>query len=154
MSIPFSKLDRSDILFTHLDSDTGTQTHYAISRISALEIITGLDEGWIKAACVPIDNWMANYCMNNRGIEQHRLQPLLDAPIPFTPMIFVEQDDGTYLLIDGTHRYAAYHKRGTDQAPAYLISKEQNRRFVVTGFPKALETDGDSLLKSFSGIPA
>lgn len=80
----------------------GVATHFHVNRI-------------IKRAknkpvhTVPIDRGFAKWALRNNGIEQHRLDRLLQVPKdkPFDPVHYIVWSNGKHVLVDGSHRYVA-----------------------------------------------
>jgi hypothetical protein len=154
MSIHFTKLPLSAILFTHFDEATGAQTDLCVSCI-ADHPVTRIAE----PVLIPVKPEHAELCLKHRGIEEHRLKRLMSAkasksdPIfrhaDFEPILMAEWPDGSWLNIDGSHRYVAAYKLGYEWILAKLVHQEIWRLFIVEGLPKE---EPDKLINSFSGI--
>lgn len=129
MGVHFSKLAPDTVIFSHHDDDTGAQTHFAVSLILS----------WIKETKpepwqVPIETQAAEMIRACRGLEQHRLNPLLAVENP-DPVIFVHMPDDTHLLIDGSHRYVAMHAQGKQWISAYIFEFCEITPFLIEGIP-------------------
>src|SRR4249919_3066469 len=132
--IPFSKLNLTDVIFTHIDDKTNKHYHYAISRIRP-QLANGLMKGWAKPTKVPVEEEVAKFCITNRGVELHRIMKLLPAKLPYEPIIFAEMGDGTHLLLDGTHRYVVSALRKLPDILAIIINNKHRKRFLIKDFP-------------------
>ena len=126
-----STLPWDTVIFSHVDEDTGEQTHYAITHMLA----------WIKEHAseverlrVVIESETAAMVEQYRGIEQHRLIPLLSVPDP-DPVVLIHLADDSHLLVDGSHRFVAMWKQGKPDLRAYVLTWEQAQNFVIVGIP-------------------
>ena len=131
MTIHCSTLRWDEVIFSHIDEDTGAQTHYAISTMLAWIKAHESEVDKLRAVIDPEAAAMVEQC---RGIEQHRLIPLLKVPDP-DPVIFIEMQDSTHLLVDGSHRFVAMWKQGKPDLRAYMLTHEQAQQFVIDGIP-------------------
>ncbi len=131
MTIHCSKLRWDEVIFSHIDEDTGAQTHYAISTM-----IAWIKSHWaeVEKVTVPIETAAAEMIRQYRGIEQHRLNPLLTVENP-DPVIFVTMADDTHLLVDGSHRYVAMYAQRKPHLRAFVLTWEQAQQFIITGIP-------------------
>jgi hypothetical protein len=129
------------VMFSHLDLEDGTQTYINITLLA--EAVKDLE-----IVQAPVCQKHAEFCIKYRGVETHRLQRLLDVK-PSDPVLFASWPDGTYLLIDGTHRYVAAAMRKEVEIKARIIPEEIWRKFQLVGVkdPNPMQT-----LSKFSGI--
>lgn len=150
MALTVADITPGEECFTHLDDVTGKQTTYAVARFWA----------WLKAHedpdwkfLVPVEEHHARYCVEARGVEQHRLNRLVETEEGrqrlLNPILFLRLADDKVLLLDGTHRYLAYYFLGMKQIPAYIVPASLADPFIVTD---AEQVDGDTLLNSWSGL--
>ena len=151
--------------FTHVCDKTGRQTTYcvydmiahckatAVPVSSPLESSDELANGSHVEQCnVPVEAYHAKYCMENRGVEEHRLARLYEggpAVIEAQPIIFIKQEDGSMLLVDGTHRYITAFMLKMANVPAYFVPWLVAVPFIVEDAP---DVDPDALMNSFSGL--
>lgn len=126
-----STLPPNEVIFSHIDEDTGTQTHYAITH--ALQWIAE-HIGEVECVNAVVEAEAAVMIINCRGLEQHRLEPLLAVDNP-DPVVFVHMPDDSHLLIDGSHRYAAAWMREADTLRAFILTWEQAQNFIIEGIP-------------------
>lgn len=131
MGIHCSALRWDEVIFSHVDDDTGVITHFAISL--ALAWIKE-HESEVEKLLVGIEQDTAQMIFTCRGIEDHRLQPLLSVADP-EPMLFVFMPDQTHLLIDGSHRYVAAAMRKDPHRRGYVLTWEQVQPFIIEGLP-------------------
>ncbi len=74
---------------------------------------------------------MGKYIETNRGLEAHRQERLRTVPT-FEPIIAARYpEEGTYLLIDGSHRYVEALRRKDEWILAYLLEPSQWEPFTV-----------------------
>jgi hypothetical protein len=149
--IPLTDLRPREEVFTHVnDASPHTQLTFAVERIYAKCIADGLQQ-----YLVPVERSNVEYMVRYRGIETHRLLRLtLDDLVK--PVLFVRYEHGTgtesgsYLLIDGCHRYVKHALEGRSHIHAYVIEdREFWEPFLVDGVePETLE----SLLGRPSGL--
>ena len=143
--IHWSTLGWDEVIFSHIDPDTGAQTDYAISTMLAWIKANEHEVEKLRAAIQPEAAQMVEAC---RGIEQHRLIPLLSVPDP-DPVIFVMQPDDTALLVDGSHRYVAMWKQGQPDLRAYVLTHEQAQHFIIDGIQVM---PPDKVVGGYSGL--
>jgi len=129
--IDYRTLAWDTVIFSHVDDDTGAQMHFAITH--ALAWIKD-HESEVEKLLVGIEQGTAQMIFTCRGIEDHRLQPLLTVADP-DPMLFVLMPDDTHLLIDGSHRYVAAAMRKDPARRGYVLTWEQAQQFVIEGLP-------------------
>jgi hypothetical protein len=135
------------VLFSHYDDDTHEQTHFSITHMDAW--ILGPHNAEVERVSAPIDPDAAQMIAECRGIEQHRLDPLLSCPLPFAPVYFVTMPCGTHLLVDGSHRYVASHMRKQESIRAYVLTWAQAQQFIVTGIPDMTK---EQVVGGYSGL--
>ena len=147
MPIHWSQLPPYEQVFAHEDPDTGVVSHYAATSAMA----------WAKeheeVFMVDITKDHYDVLINHRGVEAHRVKRLTrqlrrDGGF-LDPMVFFTMDDGTHLLVDGTHRYVAYFRCSYKQALAYVLRNEAVNRFKVLGFESLPK---ENALHGFSGL--
>lgn len=143
--VHFSELSNKEVIYSHIDFETKQATHYAITRLKN-------DPQFIHhhVENVTIDKDHALFCLEYRGIEKHRLFPLLMEPIR-EPIVVAITDDETHLILDGNHRYVAAAMRNLRSIQAKILPMRICEQHIIEGFP---EVDADGLLTMFSGIPA
>ena len=137
-----------DELFTHFD-EQGVQTDWNATKL--YEWITSLGEAADKwKFAVPVEEQHATFCVQERGVEEHRLARLFEHPDRLKkPIVFVEMEDGTHLLVDGTHRYVAYFALKAPTIPSYIVPFQFAKPFIVDGMPAV---DEQRLKNSWSGL--
>ena len=176
MPIPVHTLDPYDVVFTH--NYEGVTRTWCISRMElklrslpASGLGTPVEADGLtycpvydpsrpgvplgKYLHVGIDPDFAEHCMRERGIEQHRLQPLIDMPYKLfemlPPVIYTDERDGDWkTLLDGHHRYVAAHRKGLKSVRSFIGTYAFTDQFLVSGLPDV----EDGYQHSFSGIPS
>lgn len=141
----WTQLPLGDQIFTHLDSDNGKETVFAVSRLRA-HCSTREHEFLTKC---PLDQKWAQMILQHRGIETPRLRRAVRTKHP-DPLLYLQMPDKTVLLADGSHTYVALCMRGKRQALAYLVPQTVWRNFTVEGIPP--HGSEAELLASHSGI--
>lgn len=140
--------------FTHIDDDTGKATTWAAERLAQYCRELPTDQREAITYRVPVDEEHARYCIENRGVEDHRMRRLLDPSNRAThllrPILFVKMPDDTHLLVDGTHRYVALFTLGAPHVLAYIVSYDVAKPYIVEDWRE--DIDLETLKKSWSGI--
>lgn len=147
----WKELRMDSVLFTHFEEETGKQTDICISELEK-------EAKEIEVVEVPILPDHAVLIAKLRGIEPHRLSRLLratdqrhsiQATPDFEPILMVEWGDGSWLNVDGSHRYLAGFLLGFQFIKAKMITEGKWKKFIVEGLPKE---QPERLLKSYSGL--
>lgn len=147
MPIHFLSLPWDTMIFSHVDDDTGAQTHFAITH--ALAWIKE-HESEVETLLVGVEQDTAQMIFTSRGIEDHRLAKLLRGPVDnFPPVLFVLMPDDTHLLIDGSHRYVAASMLKADGLLGFVLTWEQAQQFVIEGLP---EMTKEQVVGGYSGL--
>jgi len=148
--IPFESV-KGEITFTHeddpvVDGIKGTQRTFAVQRI--LEHLKRPNHGF-KLYLVPVDKDFANWMLTNRGLEPHRLLPLIGI-CSLEPIIFCAEEDAenSNLLIDGSHRFVAAAIQESTHILAYVLPKSFWSQYLVA----APKIDMINLMTSRSGL--
>lgn len=145
--LTYQTLAAGEEMFTHVDDD-GTQTVFHVRSVLELtEALLSVQE--VEVVRVTVDRKFAKFCRESRGIERHRLKALLKNPEHWDPVIFAEQLDGSYLLIDGHHRYVEAASRFRKTIKAVVLRPDHWITCVVHDAPAV---DPDALLVAPSGI--
>ena len=135
----------TDVIFTHIDPDNQKETVINITRLS-LDFRVKIR----PIVKIPIDPVWAEQSFHKRGLEEHRLKRIILRPDLMEPVLFCVWPDGSHLLVDGNHRYAASWVMGATDIPARIIPRSVWKKHVIKGLPASNE---QRLLTSFSGIP-
>jgi hypothetical protein len=131
--------------FTHIDDKDPTKlTKYNVTGLNRYCV-----ENKVEIVLVPLTKEGALLCRNARGLEQHRYDRITEAVIDNLPVIFCLQEDGTGLLVDGTHRYARAWDLGYDEIRAYVLQPDQWKSFLLV---VAEGLTAEELLKQDSGL--
>lgn len=104
----------------------------------------------------PVKEKFAKWCMEHRGIEQHRLDridahslseyPLTYCNLPKGP----DLPNGAHLLVDGNHRYVKAAMLGMTEVPGRVVPENIWRRFQVGDVPIEI---AEFFLAAPSGMP-
>jgi hypothetical protein len=98
-------------MYTHVDTE-GVARYFAVSRMAK-----HLEEnpGDCEEVITLMEPDFAHRRLLHGGVEQHRLKRIKMSDIDDWPPIAVAMDDGSNLMVDGSHRYVAacfiYHMR-------------------------------------------
>lgn len=151
--IKAADLPLTAIVFTHFDEVSGAQTDVWVSGLIDSPECQDLEE-----VLVPVIPEHAELCAKIRGIEEHRLRRLL-ATAPrgatgkefpqYPPILLAQWPDGSYLNIDGSHRYVAARALGYEFILAKCVPETLWRQYQIDGLPTENQ---EAVLKSFSGI--
>lgn len=102
-----------------------------------------------------IDPERAKWFEENRGVEKHRIDWLLDHKEalmnPCLMMRMPRDKEGEHwdLMLDGHHRYVALSMLEHPFFLLYHVTEEEAREFEVTGFP---QPEGPLNVYAFSGL--
>jgi hypothetical protein len=132
-TVDISDCKITDEVFTHIDHD-GTVRHFNASAMlrSAKRYV---ESGKCEAMTAHLDQQFARFALEQRGIEQWKLDRL-EEPYLSAPIISVQWKDGSVLTVDGHHRYVKKAQRGNTEV-RMLLFKEWDE-FLVT-IPQELE---------------
>lgn len=142
MSIPVSEIDPFEVCFTHVHE--GVATTIAVERLHK-----DPDFLKLKPFLTPVEEHFAKWAMENRGVEQKRLDRLTPA-IFAQPLTYCEWENGSHLLVDGNHRYVKAAMLGVKELPARVVLPPLWRKYVVSGIPMKWS---EAFLTAPSGLP-
>jgi hypothetical protein len=122
-----------DECFTHIGND-GHQTSWASSALYRF-CVANPDK--VALGPVVVDEEHAAHCVEQRGVEQERLDVLTANPEYLKkPILFVHLPDDTHLLVDGTHRYVVYFALSMEMILAYMVEWEHAKAFIIEDMPQ------------------
>lgn len=125
-----SEVGLLDECFTHIAED-GKQTSYAVTKL--VEYLAA--HNWEKVV-VPVEEFHAAYCVNNRGVEPDRIARLLQCvPALVRPIVFIHMPDNSHLLVDGTHRYVALFGLNRKEIFAHMVPWDVAKDFILEDIP-------------------
>lgn len=151
--IHFNELDREgvgEIVYSWECPDTGLVRLWATGRME-----TWLPTSGIELMTSLIDPERAKWFIENRGVETHRIQWLLNNPQAMeNPLIMLRLERESSgekwdLMLDGHHRYVAKALRKHSLFNFYHLTEEQAREFEVEGHP---QPSNGLNVNSFSGL--
>jgi hypothetical protein len=149
-----SELPWGDQIFTHFEeagNGLSVQRTFAASALRRFCVRPeSVQAGVARQARIALDGSMLGMLLARRGLEDARLLRALTMP-RYAPLLFCLMPDGSALLVDGSHTYAAMLLRGARYAPGYLVPECVWRNFLVTGLK---ETTAEELLAtpSWAGV--
>jgi hypothetical protein len=138
-------LDPMDEVFSWQDEVDGAEPMlFHVTKLAAhIEEVKRVDPKVIEQRTVitGIDKDFASFCFLHRGVEVAYLDKMIKrlspggTPLPsdLEPALMLEMDDGSHLLVDGTHRYCAYAATGRDEIKVITVPKAIWKFFVVEG---------------------
>ncbi|MCO5157922.1 MAG: hypothetical protein M9945_14430 [Aquamicrobium sp.] len=139
----YQDMDPLDVVFSLVDDKTGKTTHINV---------TALAKSWKTKArpivTIEVEPAIAEYFVQKRGIEQHRVDRLMGEEIK-EPLLLLHWIDGSHLLVDGHHRYVAASLKGQTELKARLVPKSVWSKYVIVDLPAERS---DRMTKGFSGI--
>jgi hypothetical protein len=137
-------------LFTHVYE--GVATMIAAERMQKSEEYLALE-----IMMSPVEKHFAEWAMENRGVEQHRLERITPTEL-VSPLCYCEFPTPaslgggiSHLLVDGNHRYVKAAMMGVKLLPARVAPETLWRKFQVEGIP--LEIAEAFVDSPGSGIP-
>lgn len=150
MSIHWSQLPPSDQIFTHFEEREGQPSRervFAATRLRLLARERDSEQAGVLRTWVGLEEAHVGVLFARRGLEEARLLRALAAP-SYAPLLFCLMPDGSALLVDGSHTYAAAFMRGLRELRAYLVPECVWKNFLVEGLEG---TTPEALLASHSG---
>ncbi len=147
MSIHWSQLPPRDQIFTHFEEETGKERVFAATRLRLLARERDSEQAGVIRTWVGLEEAHVGVLFARRGLEEARLLRALAAQ-SYSPLLFCLMLDGSALLVDGSHTYAAAFIRGLRELRAYLVPECVWKNFLVEGLPG---TTPEELLASHSG---
>lgn len=128
-----------DQIFTHVDPEGVTRHFNASALLRAIMrkqiqplpqfIELGLDEG------------LVDYIEKNQGVEQDHVERISEASTN-NPILMVEfKDDGTHVIIDGSHRVVKRWRMGKHSIPCILVKEPGWVPFLVTDMNEVFPLD-------------
>lgn len=145
--IDFTTLPNDELVYSWQDPDTKQTRMWCVGRMVE----------WLKTADLPIfatetTDKHADWLMEHRGLEPHRLDWLYNNPADcLLPGIVLECSDG-HITLDGNHRYYILHKVGVKKFPFYKLTEEQASEFEVSNLQQLTEEQMMRLVNGFSGL--
>ena len=144
----WSELPRSDQIFTHFEEGAAGGGTASLCRTFATSAIRR-DCAARKAEVLRVELTYEGFQIvtTSWGLEPARLERALRAR-EYSPLLFVQERDGSHLLVDGSHTYAAAYLRGAREALAFVVAPQHWEGFLVEGLP---EVTPEELLATPSG---
>ena len=134
-------------VFTHIDDKDPT----ILTRYNVTALNRHCHENKLQIFRVPITSEAAEICKNQRGVEQHRLDRLTEKSL-LHPAIFCLQEDGSAVMVDGTHRVVWAWDHGYREIYGYVLKPEVWKPFILPLKDYEKGMTGEELLKKDSGI--
>jgi hypothetical protein len=139
-----TELPMGDQIFTHFEPagpGLSVQRTFAASALRRFcQRKESVEAGVARQARIALDEGMLAMLLARRGLEDTRLLRALTTP-RYMPLLFCLMPDGSALLVDGSHTYAAMLLRGARYAPGYLVPECVWRNFLVTGLKETSEEE-------------
>jgi hypothetical protein len=115
-----------DQIFTHTDP-AGVTRHFNASMMTravlARQVTPDLGE-------FELTDELGGHVAANHGIEEHHLETITDKMLE-SPVLMVHFEDGTDLIVDGSHRLVKKWRRGDKTVHALVFMPGQWERFLV-----------------------
>ncbi len=112
-------------------SDDGTQTLHFRASVMERFLKQNPDFAQYVLKRVPLDQGFARFVRDFRGLEDPHLFALPIERLE-VPTISCAMPDGSYLLVDGHHRYYRRYLAGKTTVDSYLIPEPIWKHFLVT----------------------
>lgn len=138
------KLEKHEI-FTHIDDDNKCSRAFNVTLLQRYIDSRPRD---FEIFNIVVDKRVYEQCKTLRGYEQPRLDRLTRDVILHKPVIFIELD-GSYVMIDGTHRMIKAYELKMRVVPGYVVPESVWTHFLV---PVEKGLTPEELLKRKSGI--
>lgn len=127
MAIHISRLGRQEEQFTWTIDRTHEVIHVAVERLGAYLKGTGAE-----VVKVELTQHLFDRVTRQNGIEPGHLNTLTLERLA-EPVVFADLDDGTHMLVDGSHRLVGRALLRMSYVPAYIAPSRLWRRFEITG---------------------
>lgn len=126
--------DICDEIFTHIDERTGLVRNFNATKMQqAAEFL--LTAGRIALICVAMDRPFIRYMRTHRGLEEWKLQRLVE-PYLSIPIIGAElRSENSVLTVDGHHRLSVLESRGDETYMMYLFPEDVWTGYLLTDMP-------------------
>lgn len=142
--IKMRDIDPFEAVFTHIGEDKTSVLCVASQRLVAAPEFLELE-----IVRTPVDREFGRWAMENRGIEEHRLERITVAAIMTSPIAYIHMPDHTHLLVDGSHRYVKASMLGFQTILARVVPEEIWRKYEIEPMPLGL---AKMFTSGFSGI--
>lgn len=119
------------VVFTHVEN--GKTRAWSITLLDRI-MKQALDRGYLEPVEAEVDPEWAEYCVQNRGIEEHRLARLSDEALD-SPVYGFMEADGSFLMVDGHHRYVYAARMGYPTIKTAIVPKEVMDLVEIEGVP-------------------
>lgn len=89
---------------------------------------------WLLHTEIPVTDATAQDMRQNYGVEQHRLDRLVEpfiSQLPLLAIAYSDEEPYTYNIIDGSHRYVKLHELGYTTAKAHLFLPSLWRQMLM-----------------------
>jgi hypothetical protein len=135
----------ADQIYTHIDPTDGTVRHF-----NASAMIDACKTGHcpFKRLIIPIEPLFVQLCLEQRGIEPHRLVRLTTEQLD-DPILGARFPDGTTLTVDGHHRYVRRYQLNHKTITMWVMFPLHWKRFLIDDLPT---TNSADLLSEYSGL--
>lgn len=120
-----SNMGPHEIIFCWEDPNTRIILDFAIGRLA--EAVERLN---IEVYETPVMHDHAKFVRENRGIEEHRLASLRKLKV-HPPVLMARMDDGSFLTLDGNHRYVIAAERKQEYITFQIVEPELWRKFIM-----------------------
>ncbi len=114
-------------VFTHYDPRTGRTRAW---NATALYDYAVRFPNLVERATLDLEPQIVEMCRAKRGVEQWRLDRLCE-PYLSLPIVMVELEERTHLMVDGNHRYVRRWEMGYSLINAYIYALGQWEPFLV-----------------------
>jgi hypothetical protein len=120
-------------IFTFSDSHSGLTRSW---NATAMVDYAQRHPNEIQRFVIGIEPEIVEMCRTKRGVEQWKLDRLTEPYLSY-PIVMVELESRTHLMVDGNHRYVRRSELGYTTIETYLFMQEQWTRFLVNvKFPR------------------
>ena len=136
------KLEKSNAYLRITDAEearvhkTAKGEEFVFSITAMQKFITEFhaDTDWLLHAEIPVTAETAQDIRQNYGVEQHRLDRLVEpfiSRLPLLAIAYSDEEPYTYNIIDGSHRYVKHHELGYTTVKAHLFLPSLWRQMVM-----------------------
>lgn len=122
-----------EVVYTHLDGDTGEETTISISQLTAMLKLIVDTPGMpgIMFAVIPLEKDMVEHIEKYSGIEPYRIKRIKKDDIPRYPVYIIKLENDTHTVCDGNHRIVKAWRLGFREIRAIIILPELWRQCVL-----------------------
>lgn len=129
--IPVTKLVYGEQTFTFVTHDSIT-IHVAVDRLNAF--LEGIK---FEPNAVDLPS-LYELVITRMAVDEEHVKKITYGDITY-PVTLIDMDDGTHILVDGTHRVVKFYRDGLPRILGWAVPSKIWRKFEISGVPGTAE---------------